>query len=179
MAKLTERQKKFIDQYMVDFIGGDAVRRSKVFKTKYPDQTAAQLLRNPAVQAEIARRRKAQTDRLQIKADEVLLEIKKLAFSDLRKAFNDDGSLKDMSEIPDDVAAALAGIDVDELFDGRGEDRQKIGYTKKIKLWDKLKALQMLGEHCGIFKPKGDEGAAETFGQIVKDVFDALNRKKD
>ena len=45
-------------------------------------------------------------------------------------------------------------MDVSELFEGRGEDREHIGYMKKIKLWDKLAALRLAMLHLGLLKER-------------------------
>ena len=109
-------------------------------------------------------------EKLDITADMVLRELARVAFSDARRLYNDDGSLKTPNELDDDTAAALAGIDTFEEFAGRGESRQIIGYTKKIHRWDKVKSLELLGKHLGLFPvngrlqltlPSGEEAVTE------------------
>jgi phage terminase small subunit len=55
-------------------------------------------------------------------------------------------------ELDDDTAAALAGMDVQEVYEGSGESRQFIGYTKKYKLPDKGANLERLMKHLGLFE---------------------------
>jgi phage terminase small subunit len=38
-----------------------------------------------------------------------------------------------------------------EEFHGRGENRKRIGFTKKFKLADKLKALELFGKATGFY----------------------------
>lgn len=87
-----------------------------------------------------------------ITADRVLTELARLGFSDVRQLFNDEGALKPINELTDDVAACVSSVEVEELFDGGGKDKVQIGFTKKIKLWDKKGSLEMLGKHLGIWK---------------------------
>lgn len=89
--------------------------------------------------------------RLQVTVDRVVAEYSKLAFFDIRKAFYSDGSMKPLTEIDDDTAAAIASLEVNELFDGSGLDRARIGETKKVKFTDKKAALDSLGKHLGMF----------------------------
>ena len=81
-----------------------------------------------------------------------MLEIARIAFQDVRKFFNEDGNLVPIHELDDDAAAAIAGMDIDELWakDENGDSSQ-VGVTKKIKRFDKTKALEMLAKHFRIY----------------------------
>jgi phage terminase small subunit len=86
------------------------------------------------------------------------------AFTQIRKFFNADGTAKDITELDDDTAPSLAGIEVDEIWEGRGEDRKKVGETKKFKIADKGINLERLGKHLKLFTDKteltGADGSA-------------------
>lgn len=99
--------------------------------------------------------------------ERLLQEIRSISFVDIRKIFNEDHSLKPPSEWPDDVAAAIAGIETDELFEGMGKERSRVGETKKIKMFDKLKALEMLGKDLGRFTQKIEHSGKLTLEDLV------------
>lgn len=99
--------------------------------------------------------------------DRLLQEIRAISFIDIRQIFNEDHSLKPPSEWPDDVAAALAGIEVNELQEHDGQKMVKIGEVKKIKLLDKLKALEMLGRDLGRFTQKIEHSGKLTLEDLV------------
>ena len=61
---------------------------------------------NVDVRAEVARLRAETLVELDISAEKVLTEISKLAFFDIRRAFNEDGSLKQINELDGDAAAS-------------------------------------------------------------------------
>lgn len=88
----------------------------------------------------------------------ILTETAAIAFSDPRKLFNPDGSLKPLNEIDDDTAAALSKIEMEELFEGTGEDRKRIGTLHKVSRWDKHKALELLGRYRRMW---GDEAVKQ------------------
>lgn len=90
-------------------------------------------------------------DRNEYTIETVLNELRKLSATDIRKYFNEDGSLKPVTEFPDDEVGAVQSIEVDELFEGTGRERTQIGWTKKIKFWDKLKAIELIGKNLAIF----------------------------
>ncbi len=65
--------------------------------------------------------------------------------------FEDDGTLKPLSEIPIDVRKALASLETEGIFLGSGADREKVGQTRKLKFPDRLKTLELIGRHLGMF----------------------------
>ena len=70
----------------------------------------------------------------------VLTELKSISFSDIRQIFGDNHELKPVSEWPEEIARMLSGIEVDELK----EDGIKIGLIKKVKLVDKIRAIELM-----------------------------------
>lgn len=86
----------------------------------------------------------------------VLLELKRMSTVDVRGAYNDDGTLKDIKSLSPELAACIAGIETDEIFEGTGEHRTWIGYTKKVKFWDKNSAIEKLGKTLALFIERHD-----------------------
>ena len=83
---------------------------------------------------EIKKEFEEQAKRTLITADRVLEEIYRLATCDIGEAYNDDGSLKPIKEIPENIRRAISSVETDELRDFEGN---AIGVTKKIKFWEK------------------------------------------
>jgi phage terminase small subunit len=153
--KLTAKQERFVAEYLIDLNATAAAVRAG-YAPKWADRQAHLLIeKNRVIADAIQSALKKRNERLEITADMVLRELARVAFSDARRLYNDDGSLKTPNELDDDTAAALAGIDTFEEFDGRGENRRLIGYTKKIHRWDKVKSLELLGKHLGLFPVNG------------------------
>lgn len=84
----------------------------------------------------------------------VLRELAGIAFFDIRKLFNGDGSLKRVQELDGATAAAIASIEVVEIGPGG-----QLELGKKFKSPEKLKALDLLGTHLGMFAKKADEAS--------------------
>jgi len=156
---LTPKMLRFCREYIIDYNGTKAAIRSG-YSQKTANEQAAQLLAKLSIQEEISRLKNEQYKRLQMSADEVLAELSLIARADARKAYNDDGTLKPINELPDEIGKAIASITVDEIFDGKGEDRELVGYTRKVKIFDKVRALGYLGEHFGMFKGENAGGVA-------------------
>lgn len=153
---LTPKQKIFADEYLID------LNATRAYKVAYPnvkkDEVAkaagSRLLTNVNVVAYVQKRMDERAQRTEITQDRVLQELAKLGFFDIRKLFGDDGKPLDISMIDDDTAACIAGMDVLDAYEGAGEDKEFVGYVKKYKLSDKLKALELLGRHLGMFRDK-------------------------
>jgi phage terminase small subunit len=65
--------------------------------------------------------------------------------------FNEHGSPKEITELDNTEAAAIGGFELYEDFQGTGESRKLVGYTKKFKLTDRLRALELYGKACGYY----------------------------
>jgi phage terminase small subunit len=105
--------------------------------------------------------------------ERVVTEYAKLGFFDPRKLFNDNGSPKEITELDDDTAASLAGLDVQEVYEGFGDDRKFVGYTKKYKLTDKKAALDSMAKYLGMFTDKVEIGNKDGKPFEVRNMSDA------
>lgn len=147
---LTPKQAAFCAEYLVDLNATAAAKRAG-----YSERTARVIaqanLEHPACRAEIQRLMDERAQRTQVTADTVIRELARIAFSDLRKLFDERGGLLPVSQWPDELAGAIAVVETDELFEGFGENRVQTGYTRKVKAWDKPKALELLGKHLRLW----------------------------
>ena len=152
-TKLTPRQERFVAEYLIDLNGKQAAIRAG-YKPKGAPAQAVRLLTNVNVKAAIEAKNSKRLEDLGISAEAVLKGLARLAYFDPRKFFNADGSLKSVTELDDDTAQALAGIEVEELFAGRGDNRKNIGRLTKIKLPDRGINLERLGKHLNLFRER-------------------------
>ena len=150
--KLTPKQERFVQEYLVDLNATAAAKRAGYSKrTAY--SIAIENLKKPEIQIAIQEAQKLLRNRTEITQEMVIRETAKLAFFDIRKMFDKDGKPLDISKLDDDTAAALVGLDVQDAVDGDGN---YVGYTKKYKMADKLKALELLGKRFGTWEKRGD-----------------------
>ncbi|WP_020469710.1 terminase small subunit [Zavarzinella formosa] len=170
MTDLTPKQEAFCLKYIELGNASEAYRQSYDAK-KATDKTiweaASRLLTDSKVAARVEELKLAAIKRHEVTVSRVLREYAKLAFLDIRKAYDNEGHLKPIHELDDDTAAAIAAIDVVENQAGAeiGSNGIRIidSYTKKLKFVDKKAALDSLAKHLGMFVEKhehtGKDGA--------------------
>lgn len=149
---LTPKQENFCLAYLETGNASEAYRRSYNTAKMKPEtvcRNAKGLLDDTKIAARIAELRKPIEEAVQIDLTRVVRELVRLATFDPRKLLNADGSPKPINELDDDTAAAVAGLDMLEQFEGQGKDRVFVGYVKKYKIADKNAALDKLMKHLG------------------------------
>lgn len=154
--KLTPKQKRFVSEYLIDLNATQAAIRAG-YSAKTAHSIGQENLTKPEIMRELEKAIQDRQQRTEITQDRVLQEYARLAFCDPRRLFNADGSPKPIEELDDDTAAALAGLEVREEFEGKGQERTLAGYTKKYKLVNKLGALDSLAKHLGLFDSKEED----------------------
>jgi hypothetical protein len=96
-----------------------------------------------------------------IDPDRALREMARLAYSDVRSIFDAEGKLLPVQDWPDELAAAVGGIEVVKRNVDSGDG--KIDDVIKIKVWDKPKALEMIAKHLNLFKEQVEHSGSVTF----------------
>jgi phage terminase small subunit len=127
---------------------------------------ASRLLRKVKVSALIEARTKELQQKLEVNTENVLRELGRLAFFDIRKLYDENGQLKAPQDLDDDTAAALASIESEELFEGRGKDREHVGTVRKVKIFDKNPSLANAMKHLGLFE-KDREQLGKAIGRAI------------
>ena len=165
-----QRKVLFAKEYLAN--GGNATQAAiKVgYSAKTADQQGSRLLKDVKVREIIEASRGKALEDADLNLKEILLEAKRLALFDPRKLFDEAGNLKPIKDLDADTAAALAQIDVYEEFIGQGDNRQKIGETKKIKIWDKNAALEKLFKHLGLYKEDNTQKGEAAVAALIAAV---------
>lgn len=168
--KLTPKQERFVEKYL------ETLNAFQSYLYAFPGTKensartlGVRLLSNVHVKSEIERRIKLRAEKANITQDKVLAELAKIAFANPKNIFSKSGELIDISKLEDEVASAIASIQIDSNNIGR----LKVT-TKKIRFHDKIRALQLVGRHIGMFKDEDGAGAVEKLATALKDVAKGL-----
>jgi phage terminase small subunit len=167
---LTPQQELFCQEYVKDLNGKNAALRAGYAETSAQTQSS-RLISNVKVQQRITELNNKKLKTVKVDAETILSELLKLATSDIRKLFNENGGLLPPSQWPDDIAPAVASIQVDELFDYDKGEKYQVGVTKKVKLWDKNAALDKLAKHLGLLIEKVELSGKVTLEDLVNGSF--------
>ena len=167
---MTEKQKIFADEYLID------LNATRAYRAAYPsikkDETAAQagsrMLRNVKVAKYISERMQERRQRTEVTQDMVVRELAAIAFSkatDYAAVKNGTVVIKNTAELSDEQISAIAGIK---------EGANGI----EVKLNDKEKALELLGRHLGMWNDKLDIKAPAIDDSIkeMEAYFEQLKR---
>jgi phage terminase small subunit len=143
MARLTAKQKRFANEYIIDLNATQAAIRAG-YTSKYANTNANKLLQNTTLAEYIQGLMDERSRRTLVTQDKVVNELANIAFADISsflKVKNNQVEVFDTDSIQHEMLAAIA-----EIKEGN--------YGISIKLHDKLKALELLGRHLGMFKDK-------------------------
>ncbi|TEI52309.1 terminase small subunit [Pseudomonas aeruginosa] len=145
---LTKKQRLFVDEYLLDLNATQAAIRAG-YSTRRATEIGYQLLQRPevaqAIQAAMAERSK----RTEVEADYVIRRLREIDEMDVLDILEDDGSFRSIRDWPRAWRQFLSGIEIAELFEGRGDDRRIAGVLRKVKWPDKLRNLELLNRHVG------------------------------
>lgn len=166
---MTEKNKRFIEEFLIDLNGTQAAIRAG-YSAKTANEQAARLLANVSIQQEISKAMAERSRRTGINQDRVLQELAKIALVNTKDVidFEDASVLATASE---DDLAAIASVKVKTIPGKSGE----LGIEREVKLYDKLRALEMLGKHLGMFREKIEvSGELETEKTKLDDLIQQM-----
>ncbi len=163
MRGLTNRQKRFAEEYLIDLNATKSAIRAG-YSENGASVIACKLLVNANIQAKIQENMNERAKRTGITADRVLNEIAKPAFanmSDYVKWGNGAIAIRSSNELTNDQTACVLEI---------SETSNEVSSKTKIKLHDKIKSLELLGRHLKLFTDKtevtGKNGEAIEFREL-------------
>lgn len=166
---LNPKQQRFVEEYLVDLNATQAAIRAG-YSAKTASQIGERLLRNVQVAKAVDQGRQQQAKNTGLNAERVIQEAMRLAFFDIRKLVNADGTPKKLSELDDDTAAAIQGLDVASF----GNAEVGIGTVLKYKIADKNSAIERLFKHLGLFKKDNEQANP---GGAMADFLAALSAR--
>jgi hypothetical protein len=98
----------------------------------------------------------------------LLNELKDISLADIRQAYDPTtGELLSPDKWPDALARVVASVETEEIYDTRGKNAKVIGHTKRLKMWDKIRAIELLGKNLKIFKEQIEHTGTITLEALV------------
>jgi len=177
MKKLTskrrlflQKQRLFVHEYLIDLNGTKAAIRTG-YSAKAAKVTACKLMKLPAVKKAIEAALAKKTNNLIMTREEILQELSIVGRFDLAdyQVHEEGGTIrvKTFEEMPEGASRALKSVQetrtIAESKDGK--ETNLVSDWIKIEGQDKLRALELLGKHEGLF-PTRLEGSVEIKAQF-------------
>lgn len=144
-SPLSARQHGFVEEFLKDRNATQAAIRAGYSEVGASVQ-GVRLLANAKIASEIERRTNKLADKWEGMRDRIIQEHSYSAFLDPAKAYDADGKLLAIPDMPEEVRRAIAGMDISEIYSEGGA----IGCVRKIKLNNKVSHLSELATLFGL-----------------------------
>jgi len=151
------RRALFVEAYIGNGRNATEAAKAAGYSPKTAYAAGARLLRDVQVRQLIEGRTTEVLAKAKLTVEGTLREVARIAYFDPRRLFDESGKLKPIHELDDDTAAALAGIEVLEEYQGTGSERVLVGYTTKVKHADKNAALDKAMKHLGLYEQDNEQ----------------------
>lgn len=151
MANLTDKQRIFCEEYIIDLNATKAAVRAG-----YSEKTAYSIgnenLKKPEIQNLINELMNERSKTTKITAQMVLNELANVGFSNIQDYIKEGFTIENIQSLKKEHAAAISSVETKTTY-------FKDGHTVdvKFKLHDKLSALEKVGKHIGFFKEDNEQ----------------------
>jgi phage terminase small subunit len=178
---VTPKQARFIEQYLVDLNATQAAIRAG-YSASNADKIGSQLLAKPAVAAAVDQAKLARSIETGVDNRYVLRTLVERAEADLRDLF--DPKTNDLLPIdqwpPVWRTGLVQSVEIEVLFDGQGKNRIQIGHTKKVRLADRTRILELIGKHIrvGAFQETVKVSGFDGLGARLERAFNRIDSAK-
>ena len=147
-VKLTAKQQAFVDEYLIDLNATQAAIRAG-YSAKTADQQGSRMLANVKVQQAVSQAMAERSKRTGINQDRVILELARIGFVKMTDVVDEEGQIR--SDATDDDLACIESIKYKSSDTDSGSSVER-----EVKIGSKLKALELLGKHLGMWNDKLD-----------------------
>ena len=164
---MTKKQKKFVEEYLIDLNATQAAIRAG-----YSPDTAGSIgsenLKKHEIRVRIEKAMAERSKRTGINQDRIIEELAKIALLNPKNLINfEEATVKE--EATEEDLAAISSIRVKCFPTKDGE-----GIEREVKMYDKAKALELLGRHLGMFKDKVEVSGLEEEKKKLDDILQQI-----
>lgn len=168
---LTAKQQRFVEEYLIDLNATQSAIRAG-YSVKNAGKIGSELLQKTRIKSAVDKALAIRSRRTGINQDRVLLELAKVAFLNSVDVINmDEATIRGDANRED--TAAIASVKVKRIPTEDGDITER-----EVKTYDKLKALELLGKHLGMFKDKLDVNLDVNLADLLKEAWDVVGDAK-
>lgn len=166
--ELNKRQAQFVQEYMIDLNATQAAIRAGYSKRTAYSQ-GQRLLKHVEVQRRLQIEKSKRAERVQVDQEYVLRRLVEIDQMDALDILDDDGSIKPIKDWPKTWRQFLSGFDVTQM--SSADDVETV--VRRIRWPDKIKNLELLGRHLGMFTDRVEVDASD---DLVGAILNARKR---
>ena len=144
---MTKKQKRFVEEYLIDLNATQAAIRAG-YSPDTAQQMGSENLSKPVIRNAVDKAIAERSRRTGINQDRVIQELAKIAFLNPVDVIDMDTATI-QGEANRDDTACIASVKVKNIPTDDG-----VITEREVKTYDKLKALELLGKHLGMFTDK-------------------------
>ncbi len=174
-SKITPKEARFIMEYVKCLSATEAAIQAGYTDSRdLAQHIGHDIIHKPKIAAQINMQLDAKAKRTMLSADLIIKELLLIASANPRDAFDERGELKDIRDMPENLARAISSFDVKEEYWGTGAAREKIATVKSVKFWCKNKALETLARHLKLLTDQLDItaiGIGLSQSPVINEVF--------
>lgn len=145
---MTNKQKRFVEEYLIDFNATQSAIRAG-YSVNSADKIGPELLGKTSIKRAINKALAERSRRTGITQDRVIQELARVAFVNFNDVVDENGEIKSDASADDLACVESYKVENGDSINGRSSKRE-------VKLVSKLKALELLGKHLGMFSDKFD-----------------------
>ena len=143
---MTNKQARFVEEYLIDLNATQAAIRAG-YSPNTAQEIGADNLKKPMIKSAVDAAMAERSTRTGVNQDRVVRELARIAFVKITDVANSDGTIK--TDASDDDLACIESIKVK-----RSDNDTGYMFEREVKLSSKMKALELLGKHLGMFSDK-------------------------
>lgn len=159
---MTAKQKRFCEEYLIDLNATQAAIRAG-YSPESAQQIGAENMSKPVIRARIDTEMAERSRRTGVNADRVVQELAKIAFVKATDVI-DPNTATVLDSATEEDKACIASV---KFKSSSGESSDSV--EREIRMCDKLKALELLGKHLGMFVDKVETNSPVTI--VIKDDY--------
>lgn len=180
--KLTDKQERFCQEYIIDLNATQAAIRAG-YSAKTAHVTGFQNLEKPNIQARLRQIQRKQSERTEVTQDDVIQELARLAFSNIGDFMEwDESSIRftTSDKLSRAQKAAIQTIKAKQVTIFNKETKNsETTLDLEIKLHDKFRPLEKLGEHTGVFSRNDNVVKNLNLNDLSNEQLDRIAKGED
>lgn len=166
---LNRKQRRFAARYLVHQNAARAAREAG-YKPRNATVIGSQLLAHANVSKVVAREQANFLSAASVTTERTLLELARIAYHDIRALYDDEGQLKPVTDLTADIAAAIAGVEQEDIFGSQDGKKVQTGRVRKVRMANKNQALEMLAKIQKMVEGAGAERQKDRLDEVVRAI---------